>query len=246
MRYWRAAMRDLVTLPLTWWLLLGPILLTLLSVLANSVGTKGQAIGVSMVGTAVGQLQLLQAVAVGGTFAIFLGVLFATSAHRHRLASAYALVVPRRYHMTLARAAAVSLGGAGYALVSTLITLAGAAVLLVSHHDPLLLSGLQVAGVCFGALAIGALSALLGFVAGEVIRSQVAALVIVMVWVTLVQGALMVYANGIGRFLPIGGENALLQTPGAGFTPLAGLALLVGYAVAGMALLACLRRRDLA
>ena len=181
--------------------------------------------------------------------ALVLGILGMAGELRHGTATPTFLVTPWRGRVVAAKLAAAGLTGLAMALVSSAAVLAvglpwlrarGIEVAVADPGAAARVAGLSVAVALFAVLGTG-LAALL--------RNQVAALIVGLLWWS--QGVERVLAGllqqpGLERWLPIGAAAALTR-PGDGTLPMwAGALVLTGYglvlALAGGRLLA---RRDL-
>jgi ABC-2 type transport system permease protein len=164
--------------------------------------------------------------------ALVIGILGMTGELRHGTATPTLLVTPGRGRVVAAKLAAAGLTGLAMALVSS------AAVLAVGLPW-LRARGLEVAVADPGAAARGAglsvavaLFAVLGTGLAALLRNQVAALVVGLLWWS--QGVERVLAGllqqpGLERWLPMGAAAALTR-PGDGTLPMwAGALVLAGY-----------------
>lgn len=134
--------------------------------------------------------------------------------------------------MVGAKLAAASLVGIGVGAVASLLTLAIAVPWLRAKHVEVSFANGDVGLVLLGALAAGALYAIVGVSVGAILRNQTVAVAVALVWMMMVENILVGVAPEIGRWLPGGANSALTATPTAqgGLLPMWGGALLLaGY-----------------
>lgn len=172
--------------------------------------------------------------AIGGLFAAMLGALSVTGEFRSGTIRPTLLVTPSRGRVLAGKTGAAALAGAGVGLLAAeLVTSAEAAGLAVRGVDLELAAGDYMQLLAGGAIA-SALLAVVGVGVGAVVRSQVAALVGLCVWMLFLEPLLLGDVPSVGKYAPEASAGALtgaLQT-GVGddlVAPALGLALLVAY-----------------
>ena len=137
--------------------------------------------------------------------------------------------------MVGAKLVASTLVGAGLAMAASALTLAIALPwLAIKNVDVSVWSG-DVGFVLLGAIAATSLYAMVGVGLGSLIRNQTAAVVIALVWVMVVEGLLVQFVPGVGRWLPGGAVAALtgVTTENGGLLSMwAGALLFAGYGLA--------------
>lgn len=175
--------------------------------------------------------------------ALILGVLGMTTEYRHMTITSTFLASPRRGRVVTAKMLAYFVLGGVVGLLTSVFTIALASVaLLFRDHAPVPWSNVAQIGV---AVVIAfALYGVLGVSVGALIRNQVAAIVVSLVWVLLVEALVVAFLPKVGKWLPGGAANAMLQATsfdaGSGsfsaespfLPPWAGGVLLLAYAVA--------------
>ncbi|MDF5757166.1 ABC transporter permease [Spongiactinospora sp. TRM90649] len=181
-------------------------------------------------------------------FTLILGVLAMTGEYRYQTIAWTFLVTPVRGRVVTAKLAAWGLVGLGIAVVSTLATFAAGAAMLAVAGLPVITP--RVPGILVGSTLVTAVYALLGVALGALIRHQVAAVSVAVVWFTYADYLLSSLLPQVGRWLPTGAARAAggLTVQGAALLPVwAGAALFAAY-VAAFAVLARLitLRRDVA
>ncbi|TMQ98444.1 ABC transporter permease [Actinomadura soli] len=175
----------------------------------------------------------------GVLFMMILGIMGITGEYRHQTISGTFLVTPVRGRVLAAKLISYFLFGAGFGLATVLATVAvalpalaikGGSTSLLDHDVPLILGGTVLAM---------ALYALVGLGLGALIRNQIAAIIVAVGWVQLVEGIVTVALPQVGQWLPAGAVRAITFTtsmfgPGELDTLPAwgGVLLLVGYGLA--------------
>lgn len=170
-------------------------------------------------------------------FVLILGIVAMTGEYRHMTITSTLLVTPKRSRVLLAKGlvflvigAIIGLIGFAIAIVLATITLSG------KDHAPI---DEGVALQILGGVVLGfAIYAFLGVAVGALIRNQVAAVVGALVWVLVLEALITIFVDWIGKWLPGGALDAVLQATnvsGRGGSEVlsvgAGAAVLVGYAV---------------
>lgn len=175
--------------------------------------------------------------ATGGTSIIVLvvGLLTMTTEFRHGTVGRTLQITPSRTRVLLAKL----LAGSSYAIVFFVGALVVAvAVLLVGAASSGV--GLTFAGRAFEVgwqSMVGAvLTALLGVAFGALVRAQVVAIVVALVWIFVVENLFAALLPDVGRWLPFQALNglfipeaAIAQMPDGAFVPLAGFAALLAF-----------------
>jgi ABC-2 type transport system permease protein len=217
-------------------MLAGTVGYTILQVVA-AILTAGRVQGTFELASSEGVRVVLASATRGLVFIAVLGVLAMAGEYRHQTVTATFLVTPDRGRAVTAKLLLYTLVGLAFAAVATAVALAIALPWLA-------LKGVHVPGfghelllVVAGVLASGALYGLLGVGVGALVRNQVAAVVIAVLWITLADALLVGLAPAVGRWTPGGALAALTRTPAtpgnAGYLPMwAGGLLLAGYGVA--------------
>jgi ABC-2 type transport system permease protein len=181
--------------------------------------------------------------------ALVLGILGMAGELRHGTATPTFLVTPGRGRVLAAKLAAAALTGLAMALASSAAVLAVGLPWLRARGIDVALADPGAAARAAGLAAAVALFAVLGTGLAALLRNQVAALVVGLLWWS--QGVERVLAGllqqpGLERWLPMGAAAALTR-PGGGTLPMwAGAPVLAGYGLL-LALLGgrLLARRDL-
>ncbi|TDB73076.1 ABC transporter permease, partial [Actinomadura sp. KC216] len=151
----------------------------------------------------------------GVLFMMILGIMGITTEYRHQTISGTFLVTPVRGRVLAAKLISYFLFGAGFGLATVLVTVAvalpalaikGGSTSLLDHDVPLILGGTVLAM---------ALYALVGLGLGALIRNQIAAIIVAVGWVQLVEGIVTVALPEVGQWLPAGAVRAITLTTSA-------------------------------
>jgi ABC-type transport system involved in multi-copper enzyme maturation permease subunit len=166
-------------------------------------------------------------------FALVLGILAITSEYRHQTITATLLATPNRGRLVAAKMGAAAVLSAVIGILCLVLT---AASLLVGTWwkdlGPLewadfaaVAGGIVLGFVCYAVLGVGF---------GSLVRNQIAAIVAALVWVMLVESLVVSLWPEVGKWLPGGALNGVLQVEsfsGSSYlSVLPAALLLVGYA----------------
>jgi ABC-2 type transport system permease protein len=246
-----AEVRKLWTVRTTW-------VLTLLGwglvALSSSVTVFGTLVGPpfdgsdAQVGNAVDQ--------VGGSAMIVLivALLAMTTEFRHGTIGRTLQVEPSRTRMLLAKLAVGATYALAYFATSLLVVGAVLAIAAVVQGVPLSAGSATLTALWQGPVGL-VLNAVLGVALGALIRSQVVAIALTLVWLFLVESLVAALLPDVARWLPFQALNALFTSPEAAaaapggaaafLDPAAGLAVFLGYVLAAAAgAVVLLRTRD--
>lgn len=197
------------------------------------------------------------AIGSGGAAAVFvliLGILGMTTEYRHMTITPTFLTNPRRERVLVAKGMLYAVIGAVFGVVMFALALATTAVglsLLSNEHAGI---DTSTATQILGGTMLGfAIFAIVGVSLGGLIRNQIAAIVIALAWMMLVEPLLSVvpFLDEVVKWLPANALNATLQitnTSGFGSTDVlsvgVGALVLLGYGLVfgAVASLTTLRR----
>jgi len=148
--------------------------------------------------------------AVGSTavIALIVGILSVTTEFRHQTIGRTLQIAPSRTRVLVAKLVA----SVAYALVLVVLTLAVTAVMLViaaGVNGVSLEWGPEATRALWQAPIGFALNAMLGVAVGALLRSQVVALTVTLVWLFVVETLVFFLAPSIARFLPFAALEAL-------------------------------------
>lgn len=197
----------------------------------QTAGTPGA--GPSLA-TEEGVRHVMSAAGSGATLVLLIGILVMAGEFRYSTATSTFLVTPDRRRVVVAKLVASALVGVVLAVAAAILTLTIALPWLAAK-DVEMASVVDIGLVLLGAIAGTALNAMVGVGVGSMIRNQTAAIVVALVWVTIVEGLLVSFVPEVGRWLPGGAGAALtgVATAEGGLLPMWGAAIvLVGYGLA--------------
>lgn len=172
---------------------------------------------------------------VPAAVALLVGVLLSAGEYQHHTITTTFLATPRRSRVVAAKAVASAVAGVAVAAVMVVAAVVATVPALVAHDASVDAfhrgAGLALAGVLLASALLGPMGALLGLL----LRSQVAAVVVVVAWFTLVEAVADVLTGGsLHRWLP-GGAAADLA--GSGGQPMWSAAVVVVAWTVGAAVL---------
>ena len=188
-----AEWRKVTTTKMVWVLTLVAVALSTVNVVPTVLLASGTIPGAAE-SIGEGQLQnpefittVLSQAGTGALFALILGVIAMTGEYRHMTITATFLAEPRRGRVVAAKMALYAVLGAAMAVVVVAgVAVATYATLLPFDHTPL--TPAMVGRVFVGAVIGMALYAVLGVSIGALIRSQVTAIIAVVVYGGLIFG----------------------------------------------------------
>lgn len=219
-----------------------------IGIAASVFAPEQPGVAVARLSTPAGMRNLFAQAGGAYLFAIVIGTLGMTQELRHQTLTSTLLAEPRRNRVMVAKMAAYGVIGAVYGVIGVVWGYALALALLPfkDHGDLPVTAMWQIAG---GAVLGCALFAVLGVAVGALVRNQIAAVLGVLVWVVLVEALIVALLPKIGKWLPGGALNGILQATGindATYLPVWGGALvLIGYTVVFAVLAAATtQRRD--
>jgi ABC-2 type transport system permease protein len=198
----------------------------------GSILTAGDG-GTPPLETAAGVRNVFGNAGVASILALIMGILVVTGELRHGTITQTFLLTPRRPLVVVAKLAAMVVVGLVFGAVAVAVTLAVALPWLAAKDVSVdVLSG-DVATVLLAAVLSCALYGVIGVGVGAVIRNQVAAVVIALVWEFVLQGIVVALLPAVGKWLPQGAARALGQetlADGSLLPAWAGGLVLVAYA----------------
>lgn len=246
----RAELLKLRTVRLPLWLLVTTLVLTLFSVVATvlTAGLDGSPIPRD----SPDLLALAAASASSGSIVLLiLGIMVLTQEFRFGTATPSFLVTPKRWKVLVAKLIGVAIAGLVFAVIATVVALVAAAALISLRGDALVFDG-RVVQVLLGVGLVMLLYGPIGVGVGALVRNQIAAIVGVLAFTFIVEQLVIALLPEVGKWLPGGAANAVLQlgevatTNGSLLPVWGGALLLIGYALVFSALGAALTlRRDL-
>jgi ABC-2 type transport system permease protein len=155
---------------------------------------------------------LLAQVGSASTFVLVLGVIAMTGEYRHMTITSTFLSTPRRGRVLAAKMALYGVLGAIIAVIAmaaVLVLLLLLVTVLDLDHAPITAGA--VGSVLVGSLIGFALYAVLGVSLGALIKNQVAAIILALVWVLLVEAIVGLAFPAVSKWLPGGALNSAMD-----------------------------------
>lgn len=173
-------------------------------------------------------------VALRSPFALLIGILVIAGEYRHGTVGTTFLFTPRRLRVMAAKMVVVGAAGLVFGLVAVGLTAAVELPWLAAKGYAVALTAGQLLHILSGAVVASLLFALIGLGLGALLRHQVAAVVLALVWISFVDTLVEDISPTTFAYLPTGAEGDLLGfwTNPVGLPAWAGLLLLVAYATA--------------
>lgn len=180
----RAEILKLRTTRMAWGLLAAAIAVTaLVDVLIGARAGAGHGrLEVPPLNTLTGQSAIFTSTELALLLALVLGVTLAAGEFRHGTATPTALAVPDRSRVLAAKALVAAGVGLVFGLVASLVSAGIGLAFVAANNDTLLLSSATLLRDGAGAVLGAGLLAAMGVAVGALIRSQVAAIVLVLIW----------------------------------------------------------------
>ncbi len=214
-------------------MLIGAVAFTSLQVVAQ-VFAAGQQGGAPALTDPATVRTVYASAGASAIFVLILGILGMTTEYRHMTVTSTFLATPQRGRVMVAKMLVHAVLGLVFALVCFALTVTLATVLLrlKEHASISTTTILQIGG---GTLLAFAFYGLVGVALGALIRNQIAAILIALVWVMLVEALIVAFLPKVGKWLPGGAANGVLQAnsfTGEPYLPVWQSALvLLGYGV---------------
>ncbi len=238
----RSEWRKLITVRMWFGLALAAVLFTFVNagVLIALSGANLEGANVPELTDPAALRTLYASAGSSSVLVLVLGILSMTSEYRHQTITATLLATPRRGQLIGAKMVAAAGLAAIVAVACVVAVLACVGVgLAVVEMGPVDWS--EFAAISAGVVLGFAVYAVLGVGFGSLVRNQIAAITGALVWVLLVESLIVALWPGVGKWLPGGAFNGVLQVEsfsGATYLPVAAAALvLLGYGL-GFAMLA--------
>jgi ABC-2 type transport system permease protein len=153
------------------------------------------------IGSAIGQI------ASNSAFVLVVAILAVTTEFRHGTIGRTLQLVPSRTRVLVSKLAV----GGGYALAFTALSLAVVLLFVLLRGEGLGLGARSVEAAWQATVAL-VLTAVLGVALGALIRSQVVALTLSLVWIFVLESLFAAFVPEVGRWLPFQLLNALFVT----------------------------------
>jgi hypothetical protein len=215
--------------------------------IALAIAKVGTPSGTSL-DSAEGFRNVIAAASSGGLLVLLIGIVLMAGEFRFNTVTSTFLITPDRRRVVGAKVAASSLVGLGIAVASSLLTIAIALPWLASRHVDLASHGSDIAIVLLGGIAATAIAGMVGVGVGALVTNQTLAVTATLIWSLLIEGMVVSFAPGLGRWLPGGAAGAMSGAATySNLLPVWGAALLfAGYGLAFAAAgTRAVRRRDI-
>lgn len=188
----------------------------LAAVQADSRGGGGFS-GIKPVSTALGQTTVLTTTGLAMLMATVLGVTVASGEFRHHTATYTYLAFPQRGRVLMAKAVTTLIAGLGFGVAGALAANAVGFGFIAAHGYHVALPGTTIVRYDLGALLGAALMGAVGVAVGTLVRSQIVAVVIMLVWGLALEAILAGVFKAIGPYLPYTACMTLASShPGGG------------------------------
>jgi ABC-2 type transport system permease protein len=144
-------------------------------------------------------LSLLSTAGLSGLLMLVLGAVASAGEYRHGTIASTLLVTPDRLRAIAAQTLACALGGLAVGLAASAITAAVALPWLAARDAPMPPT-VDVLEILLGTGLYGALAAALGVAVGSLLRNQVAAIVLLLVFLFVIDPAISALAEDYAKF----------------------------------------------
>ncbi|MEV6155290.1 ABC transporter permease [Nonomuraea sp. NPDC052129] len=227
-----------------WWVMLGVTVAYVLLQLgltigfAGQTGQNGQQVFPSR-GTVPFQELLWGLGSSGALFPMILGVVMMTAEYRYQTITTTFLATPRRERVVVAKLGAGVVVGLAFGLIVLALTAIAVVVSVLLSGGDLVLSA-KVLRIATGVLLVLVLYTLFGVGLGALIKNQLGAIIVAVVWVFIVEALVNAIPalQPVGKWTPAGAGGAVTNSGvdlGLGTDYLlpawAGALVLLGYAV---------------
>jgi ABC-type transport system involved in multi-copper enzyme maturation permease subunit len=146
----------------------------------------------------------------GYIFALVVGIVMSTTEFRHSTAVATYLAQPHRRTVMIAKMIVAAVAGGVVQLLSTAVGMI-AAVLYVQRYPHFTLQFDTYLRIMAGSVLVGVVLAVVGVAVGQLIRSQMVAVVVSILWLQLVEGLIVVFADWLGKWSMRGAITSVLD-----------------------------------
>jgi ABC-2 type transport system permease protein len=176
--------------------------------IALAIAKIGTPSGTSL-DSAEGFRNVIAAASSGGVLVLLIGIVLMAGEFRFNTVTSTFLITPERKRVVGAKLAASSLVGLGIGVASSLLTIAIALPWLASRHVDVASHSSDIAIVLLGGIAATAISGMVGVGIGALVTNQTLAVTVTLIWSLLIEGMVVNFAPGLGRWLPGGAAGAM-------------------------------------
>jgi hypothetical protein len=220
----RSELRKLFTTQVWFWMLLIALALTALFVVGTILSDGVEGNTSPLLSTPEGQRNLFAITASGAAFlSIVLGIVGITGEYRHLTVTPTFLATPRRGRVVVAKLAVYAAVGLVFGVLNALLITAMAVPWLSSRGVHVSLTANRIPLVVLAAVIVVGIFGVLGVGVGSLIRNQVAAVVITLVYLFVVENilaALPWVRDHLSKWLPGQAAQAVTQVQPGGSTTL--------------------------
>jgi len=146
-----------------------------------------------------------------GLFALVLGILAVTGELRHGTITQTFLVTPRRPRVVVAKLVAMVVAGVALGVLAAAVTIAVAWPWLAAKDVSVSLFSSDVAPVMGAVIVSTALFGVIGVGVGALVRNQIAAVVVALIWEFVFEPILVGVVPSVGKWLPGGAARGLTR-----------------------------------
>lgn len=239
----RAEWLKLTTTRLLWGMIPAAVLLSLAAVTGAVLSADGAGVDLA---TDEGVRRALHVSATGAILVLIVGIIMSAGEYRTATATDTYLTTPRRWKVLTSKLVVGAGLGAAFGFGAATLAYLAAAVLYRTQDAAYPTTSSEVWAILAGAVVYATVYGIAGVAIGSLLRNQVAAIVVSLAWLLVVEQILVSIAPRIGRWLPGAAGQAIVRTPDRDLLPpIGGAALLCAYvAVIAIAALATARHRD--
>lgn len=173
----------------------------------------GKVSAVPPLSTAAGQTAIITGGVWSLLLATVLGVLVTSGEFRHSTVTSTYLATPDRQRVLAAKAIASAIAGAVFGFAAWLVATGVGLGYAVAQSDHVLISDATLARYASGHVLAGALLGAAGAGLGALIRTQVAAVILVFVWGIIIESLIGALFTTIRPYLPYTAATTLSGTP---------------------------------
>ncbi|MEJ7824066.1 MAG: hypothetical protein WKF48_01480 [Solirubrobacteraceae bacterium] len=139
-----------------------------------------------------------------GIFILLLGAMGMSGEWRHRTITSAVLAAPDRLRLLAAKTLSYAVAGVVVSfLITGMLMLIG--TIILSSRDQLTLGSADLIDVMWRNLVVAAYLGAVGVLVGTIVRSQVGAIIGLIVWFLIVESALFGLAPDVAKFAPLNG-----------------------------------------
>lgn len=237
----RSEWRKLTATKLGWALLAGALAIvalgtgfTLWGPMGDDASVRVDGVVTSTVATQADLVDMLGVAMIIAVFTLIYGLTTVTGEFRHDTAATTFLATPDRWRVLAAKSVITLVVSVAYLAAAVLLVLAFVAVDGVVGESTIPLGGEVARYLGLATLSVTS-SALFGVGLGAVIRSQVAAIVGVLVWMFVAESLLSGLLPDVARWTPFAAGTAITgDGAGGALAPLLATTVAFGWAVAAL------------